>query len=271
MKIEPLITAYGFSLPVFRPEGVAASAPRSFTELFLQAVTGGQQRALNEELQALSAQAGGMLASPKSVSPQPYSSETGAQPVSALSHSLVPASATAEAHPASGPQAHEPLLETASMYFPPSSSTEKFPLSTEKFPLSASRTAPAGYAPALLASLSVNKTSGAVEVRLTPMTTVHEVEWLCLLKGAPIPNLLGQIHRQAQEQGISLENIQMTLADTDLPPPFAGKSLEELSRLRLPTEFYYTNPNGAYGSIGGQLPVTSGQRSTAFALIKTYV
>jgi len=139
------------------------------------------------------------------------------------------------------------------------------------FPLSGPETVPPGYVPALIAHLSVNSETGEVQVHFTPTTTIDEYTGLFLSDGVPLPSLLEQIRWQADALGVFLADTPLTIMGADLPPPFAGKSLEGLSRMVLPGSFYYTNPNGPYGGFGGSLPVTTEQRSEAFALIEDYV
>jgi hypothetical protein len=141
----------------------------------------------------------------------------------------------------------------------------------EMFPLSGPETVPPGYVPALIADLSVNSETGEVQVHFTPTTTVSEYTALHLADGVPLPSLLEQIRWQADALGISLAGTPLTIVDVNLPPPFAGKSLEELSQMVLPESFYYMNPNGPYGGIGGSLPVATEQQAEAFALIDDYV
>lgn len=239
MKIQPLTTPHAFTRLFFGPEGSASAKFLSFTDLFLSAVTRGQSHRPS----------------------LPLSTPVYANPAPPLISPYSPPSVTQSA---SAPPAQDSLPALEEDSGSPSSQTEMFPLSGPE-------AVPPGYAPALLARLSVDSETGEARIHLMPTTTITSYDWLSLLKGEPLPSLLGQIRRQADAQGVSLSDTPLTIVNPDLPPPFAGKSLEELSQMVLPTSFYYTDPNGPYGSIGGQLPATPDQQAGAFALIDDYV
>jgi len=239
MKIQPLTTSQAFSRLFFRPKGSAVAGPRSFTDLFLSVVTGDKPHRPS------------------------FPSSTPAYTNPSPPLPFLPSPATV-IQSDSTPSAQDSAAESES---PSSPSTPRM----EMFPLSGPETVPPGYVPALIADLSVNSETGEVQVHFTPTTTVSEYTALHLADGVPLPSLLEQIRWQADALGISLADTPLTIVDVNLPPPFAGKSLEELSQMVLSESFYYMNPNGPYGGIGGSQAVTAEQQAEAFALIDDYV
>ena len=282
MKVEPVSTLHNFLGMISQSQESQTKESRSFTGLLFQAVLTRPKQAPPANY-AHDQSAKRALAKPDAPT---SSSETqllfgtiSGSKLQTLPKQATPSPASAvlampqvvKTHPLAIPKSDAPVASRASA---PSSSTKTSASSssppTEMFPTSGTRTH-SGYMSALLADLTRNEKTGEVELHLTPMTTINEMEWLHLLRKAPMPSLLGQIQRKAEALGISLEDTPLTLVDTDLPPPYAGKSLEELNSLVVPTGFYYSNPNGYYGSIGGQLPIDTSQRSNAFAMMEPYV
>ena len=254
MKIQPLTTSQAFSRLFFRPKGSAVAGPRSFTDLFLSVVTGDKPHRPSFP-----------SSTPAYTNPSPPlpflpSAAVVTQPDHAPS--AQDSATVTQSDPA--PSAQDSAAESES---PSSPSTPRM----EMFPLSGPETVPPGYVPALIADLSVNSETGEVQVHFTPTTTVSEYTALHLADGVPLPSLLEQIRWQADALGISLADTPLTIVDVNLPPPFAGKSLEELSQMVLSESFYYMNPNGPYGGIGGSQAVTAEQQAEAFALIDDYV
>lgn len=288
MKVEPVSSLYNFLGSSSQLQENGAKVSNSFTGLLLQALLTGLEDIASgkgkQEQNATQAPSTPNASTPSSgmhfffisISDeelQAFSKQATLPPTA----SAIPATpqmveSPPIATPKSGAPVAQPVASSASTS-PPSdetSASSSSSLPTAMFPSSGALTH-SGYMPALMADLVRNETSGEIELHFTPTTTINDMEWLHLLRKAPMPSLLGQIQREAKALGVSLDDTPLTLVDTDLPPPFAGKSLEELNRLVVPTGFYYSNPNGYYGSIGGQLPADASQRSNGFAAMKPYV
>ena len=277
MKINPMVDLLlQLSRPPSSPGPSGSGDARSFAELFLKATMGDQlgpagasassvRRAERDETLP--------LAGAYRLSSKPRPSSTTAQPgFQAAASALEAGDALAGESDGSGPVSSEagsavPDRAAARAVDSPDDGPGS---EAEPFPSSGAQTVPPGYAPAFIPDLSVDADTGEIVVHLTPTTTLGLVEG-SFMNGPGLPSLLGQLRIMARHLGLSLDGAQVRIDAPDLPAPFAGKSLAELNDIVLPSDFYASDPNGPYGSFGGQLPVTSDQRALAFALISQYV
>jgi len=277
MKMPPVASPVTFSRPLAGQSRSLTdqSKRKPFADFFLSAVTGAESR---KRLPPI-ARAVAALVAPQ---PKSFSAPPAARTLSPVEDTKIPENAgippvSATVGKDGAPQATTAPAPVTRLEVPVAPTNAESPaadptaLPTEMFPLQGPRTVPPGYVPALTASLSINSETGAAEVRFRPTTSISEEVWLFTLDGAPLPSMLEQIRRNAEKLGISLADTPLTTATTDLPPPFAGKSLEELSHLVLPASYYYSDPNSQYGSIGGATPFTAEERAVAFTHVENWV